>query len=812
MRAVLLILLLINCYGKAAFCQSVKLDWAKQVNGSSYDICQAITLDEESNIYATGYFSSIVDFDPGPNTYSLSSADAEDIFISKSDAAGNLIWAKSIGGFRYQAGYAITLDAAKNIYITGIFFGTVDFNPGPDTAKLISAGNEDIFICKFDNDGNFKWAKKIGGSANDYCNAILVDSWGNIYLNGYFNGTSDFEPGNDTFNLTAFGQSDIFICKLNITGNLIWAKQVGGNLSESAYSIALDAENNVYSTGFFLGTADFDPGPATTILQSAGFGDGFILKLNTNGDYIKAGKMGSTEKVRCNSIKFDKSGYLYIAGYFDGDADFNPGPGVTTLSTIAGDEDIFIAKYNLSLNLEWVKQIVGPSFQKAFTIDVDQLGNIYTSGHFNGSADFDPGPANFTLTSYGDPNIFVSKLTSQGAFVWAAQSAGVFFSSAYSLKTDLSNNIYLAGTFDGTTDFDPGPEQFNLTSAGQSEIFIQKLRQCANTPIANNLRINSCTSYFLNNIRYDTTGTYTQTVLNSIGCDSIIIVLDLTIKRIQNNISVAVCSGQTWYAGGKLQRNQGVYYDTLKTMSGCDSVVITNLAVNPSPLPNLGINRNICEGVTNVLNPGSFKTYLWQDFSTQPTFATNIPGTYKVTVTNQYNCTATASVTLKSIVPLPNNFLPADKNLCTGNIFKISVPGYKNYLWSTGVLTQDITIKKAGIYYLSVTSLDNCVGTDTIIVKEINCIPTGIPNAFTPNNDGINDHFRPIINLEIKEYQLRIYNRLGQLIFETKNSDKGWDGTFKNQPQATGAYVYKINFKNIDGKFFTHSGNIILIR
>ena len=129
------------------------------MRGSSFDVCQAIALDDGGNVYATGYFSATVDFDAGPGVYNLTSVAAEDIFISKTTPDGKLVWAKSIGDFRYQAGYAITLDAAKNIYITGIFFGTVDFDPGPGITNLSSAGNEDIFICKLDNNGNFMGKK-----------------------------------------------------------------------------------------------------------------------------------------------------------------------------------------------------------------------------------------------------------------------------------------------------------------------------------------------------------------------------------------------------------------------------------------------------------------------------------------------------------------------------------------------------------------------------------------------------------------------------------------------------------------------------
>jgi gliding motility-associated-like protein len=807
-----IILIFSFCTVTSLHSQTAKLEWAKQMSGKSYDACKAIVLDGQANIYATGYFSDIVDFDPGAGVFNLTSFGAEDIYISKADPDGNLIWVKQIGGFRYQAGYAITLDAANNIYVTGIFFGTVDFDPGPGISNLTSAGNEDVFICKLNNNGNFLWAKKIGGVSNDFCNAIVLDNTGNIFCNGYFDGTADFDPGNGIFNMTALGATDIYVCKFTNDGTFLWAKQMGGTSSEAAYSIALDDQNNVYSTGFFWGTADFDPGPAVFNLQSSGFGDGYILKLSSNGNLIKAGKLGGTNQVRSESLKLDKAGYIYLTGYFDGVTDFDMGTGIVSLNSSIGDEDIFIAKYNLNLDFVWVKQIIGVSFQKAFSIDVDEKGDVYTTGHYNGSADFDPGPGTYQLTASGDPNIFVLKLNSSGNFIWVAQGEGPFYGSGYSLKVDKTNNIYVGGTFEGAKDFNPGPETYTLTSAGESEIFIQKLKQCTNVPLTDIRNINTCSSYYLNNKRYDTTGTYFQLILNTSGCDSIIIRLNLTIIRIINELADSICEGQYHYAGGALQYKPGKYYDTLQNVFGCDSVVITNLAVNPNPQPNLGINRNLCQGQTITLNPGDFTSYLWQNLSTQPVFIASQKGNYSVTVKNQFNCSATANITIKDVVALPNNFLPANQELCTGNVLKINIKGYKNYLWSTGATEENITIRAAGVYYAEVTNLDDCIGSDTIIIKETKCIPVSVPNGFTPNGDGKNDFFRPFINTEINDYKLKIFNRLGQTVFATQNYIEYWDGNFKNQPQTPGTYVYQINFRNIDGKLFTYTGNIMLIR
>ncbi|MEP7237892.1 MAG: gliding motility-associated C-terminal domain-containing protein [Ferruginibacter sp.] len=812
MKGIFTTLLLLVLYSVTVLSQTVKLDWANAMPGNSYDACKAIALDNEGSVYATGYFSTTVDFDAGPNVFNLNSVNAEDAFISKYDSSGKLIWAKGIGDFRYQAGFAITLDTAKNIYVTGIFFGTTDFDPGPGVTNLTSAGNEDIFVCKYDNNGNFIWAKRFGGPTNDFCNAIILDKSGNIFINGYFENTADFDPGTGTFNLTSAGSTDIFVCKLTNSGNLIWAKSIGGPLSDVAYDIGLDDQNNVYSTGFYWATVDFDPGPATFNLSSDALGDGYALKLNANGDFITAARMGGDSRVRCISLKLDKANHIYITGHFDGSADFDPGTGTQLLTSPVDDDDIFVAKYDLNFNLVWVKQIGGPSFQKVFDIDADAADNIYITGHYNGTADFDPGPADHSLTATGDPDVFVLKLNPAGEFVWVAQATGSFFGSGYSLKVDRSNNIYVGGTFEGTKDFDAGPDEVKRTSAGQSEIFVYKLRQCPDAALAQTLNVTACTSYKLNNKTYDSTGTYTTFVLNAMGCDSIIITLNLTISRALNNVTANICQGEFYLAGGKQQSQSGIYYDTLKTAAGCDSVVITDLTVRAKPKPILGADRNICAGQNIILNPGSFDTYLWQDLTTASQYSVSAPGTYTVTVTNQFNCKTTAKVIIRNIIPLPANFLPSNQELCAGNVLKLNIPGYKSYVWNTGATNATIEIRTGGNYYLTVTNFDNCVGTDYLTIQEVNCIPIGIPNAFTPNNDGKNDYFKPTINIEIQDYQLRVYNRVGQLVYQTKTYGEGWDGRFKNQQIDPGNYIYQVSFSNAEGKQFKYSGNILLIR
>ncbi len=138
-------------------------------------------------------------------------------------------WVKQMGGAGGEVGNSITLDNNGNIYTTGSFFGTCDFDPGSGTYNLTSFGYYDIFVSKIDASGNFLWAKQMGGADRMRGYSIAVDNNGNVYTTGDFYGTCDFDPGSGTYNLTSFGLNYTFLSKLNTTGNFVWAKQIGGD-------------------------------------------------------------------------------------------------------------------------------------------------------------------------------------------------------------------------------------------------------------------------------------------------------------------------------------------------------------------------------------------------------------------------------------------------------------------------------------------------------------------------------------------------------------------------------------------------------
>ncbi len=397
--------------------------------------------------------------------------------------AQDFVWAKQIGGTSVDDATGVALDASGNVYTAGGFNGTADFDPGPATFNLTSAGGRDAFVSKLDSNGTFLWAGRIGGTSSDELRSVALDASGNVYTAGDFRGTADFDPGPATFNLTSAGGFDAFVSKLDSNGNLLWAGRIGGTSSDELLSVAADASGNVYTVGAFQGTADFDPGPGTFNLTSAGDFDAFVTKLDSNGNFLWAGRIGGTVTDEPSSVALDASGNVYTVGFFQGTADFDPGPGTFNL-TSAGDFDAFVTKLDSNGNFLWAGRIGGTVTDEPSSVALDASGNVYTVGFFQGTADFDPGPATFNLTSAGIEDVFISKLDSAGNFLWAGRIGGTVADGPGSVALDASGNIYTVGRFDGTADFDPGPGTVNLISAGGIDAFVSKLDSNGNFLLA----------------------------------------------------------------------------------------------------------------------------------------------------------------------------------------------------------------------------------------------------------------------------------------------------------------------------------------
>ncbi len=304
--------------------------WAVRAGGSGPDEGFGIALDGAGNAYVTGVFAGAANF--GGHTVSTT---GYAVYVAKLNASGNWLWAAGAGGpDRDDAyGYGIAVDGAGNSYVTGKFNGTVTFGSQP----LTSNGYADIFVAKLGPNGNWLWAAQAGGTNDDHGYGIAVDGAGNAHVTGYFNGTATF--GSQT--LTTIGGNDIFVAKLDPSGNWLRIVQAGGTGGETGRSIVMDSEGNAWVTGDFTGTTTF----GSHTLTSSGFGYGtyeniFVAKLDPSGNWLWA--ISGITSNGGKGIALDGADNACVTGYFGGTATF----GNDSL-TASGTSDIFIARLGI---------------------------------------------------------------------------------------------------------------------------------------------------------------------------------------------------------------------------------------------------------------------------------------------------------------------------------------------------------------------------------------------------------------------------------------------------------------------------------
>jgi hypothetical protein len=455
---------LLSFLSAPAFLKSQNADflWAKQIVGGSSHDGRAIVTDSTGSVITVGTFIGTADFDPGPAFFWLTAVNGyNDGFIQKISACGDLEWAKRVGGSNDDLADDVSLDAYGNIYVTGDFRGTVDFDPGAGIFNLTAVANWDAFILKLDPLGNFVWAKAIGGIGSDWGSSIKTDANGDLFASGTFKATVDFDPGPGNYTLTAAGSWDVFIVKLDSAGNFLWASVFGGSLDEELFSIDIDAAGCAYLTGYYYGTMDCDPGPAVYNLTAIGGKDAYIEKLDSAGNFLWAKSIGGSSRDEGVAIRVNQDA-VYISGLFTGNADFDPGPAVNIINSPASYYSGFLLMLDSAGIFNWVKIIGGTDEAVAYGLTLDASKNIICGGYFKGTVDLDPGPSVSNSTSLGNSDVFILKLDSAGNFTWKKMIGSTDADAITSIALNNSNEIHTTGYYRQAADFDPGPGVFNM--------------------------------------------------------------------------------------------------------------------------------------------------------------------------------------------------------------------------------------------------------------------------------------------------------------------------------------------------------------
>jgi hypothetical protein len=359
--------------------------WVKTAGGPLDDISIGVATDNEGNILVAGSFDSIAFFD----NVLLTSNGGIDGFLAKYSTNGDLVWVKKIGGVGVDRGFAVATDYKGAAYITGTFEGFAAFG----NSVLTSKGNADVYVAKYNADGNIEWAKRAGGNQEDLGLGIAVDFERGCYITGSFKNLADF--GDETF-FTPSVSSEIYIAKIDSAGQWEWAEQAGGLTGDAGFAIAVDNQRNAYITGYFADEAYF--GDFT--LLARGYNDVFVAKYSAKGLCLWATNEGGTSLDLGTGIAVASDGSVFVSGAIDSIANF----GNDIIGT-GKRQDIFLAKWDKNGSYQWVREGGGANFQLAMAVAIGSEQDIYVTGYFYALLEL----GDTTLVQTQDADMFLLK-------------------------------------------------------------------------------------------------------------------------------------------------------------------------------------------------------------------------------------------------------------------------------------------------------------------------------------------------------------------------------------------------------------------
>lgn len=448
-------LVLILSLAASAYAQDFM--WAKNAGLWAYDYGYGVGTDAAGNVYVAGKYEENAVFDQ--NT-TVTCAGNHDIYVAKYSSVGALQWVRTGGGPDGDYARAIAVDAAGNVYVTGeiegtAMFGTTQVNGHP--------GTNDAFVAKYDTNGNLLWANYYGGYSDDKARSIAIDPTGNIYITGEYMSTATF----GSFTLTSNGGSeDIFVAKLDGSGNCLWAKSAGGSDHDGGKGIKADA-TGAYVAGYFYGAGTFG---STTLNAPNGFADMFVAKYDaSNGNVSWVKQAGGNYDDVAWGIAIDNAGNSYLTGEFNADAYFDSQQIIT-----AGNADVFVAKYDNAGALSWVQRFGGNIIDRGRGIATDGVNVVFT-GQYSGTVTV----GSHTVTAADSSDIFIASFSAAtGSGNWVIAPHGdadayenLGYESGNAIHIDNAGYVYVTGSYlDGDS-----LNYFYLAPWSRTDMFVAKI-------------------------------------------------------------------------------------------------------------------------------------------------------------------------------------------------------------------------------------------------------------------------------------------------------------------------------------------------
>ncbi len=440
------------------FSQINNFVWAKTMGGGFYDEGMAMAVDSDQNVYITGYFYEKIDFDPGPDSTFLTNDDGADMFIQKLNSNGELLWIKHIKSISGVFPYDMIIDKNGDIVITGYFSDKVYFNPKSDDFTSSININYDIFLIKFNSDGQFIWQKQYGGIEDDHGYLLKHDEDNNYIIQGTFQNTVSFKNSDNTMQLTANNENDVFLLKTDDSGNPLWVRGISFYQNISA---DIDNQNNIYLSGNFYNSLILgDQLDGGSLKSTNDLLSGFLLKINASGKIIWSKALDITDDsegfVEINDISVGNS-HIYFAGGFKGRLTY----GVESIQ--ANEKFGWVIKLNHDGQLE--DMFTASSTNQEVHKILQKEKDLYVVSLLSGRSNIFFSEVKTSLFRLNDGNL-----------LWSDELDNTYFRD---FVVDAHNNLYFTGYINKNTDFFPGISEYTLETDAFRDYFVSKWSQCS---------------------------------------------------------------------------------------------------------------------------------------------------------------------------------------------------------------------------------------------------------------------------------------------------------------------------------------------
>lgn len=649
--------------------------WGTYFGGNLWDEAWYTVTDASGNVYSTGDTQSLLNIATVGAHQTIYGGGSFDVFLSKFNINGNLIWATYYGGNNFEIGNLLGIDPNGDVVVVGASNSNgagVIATPGTHQTTLSATSTwGDGFVAKFNANGVRIWGTYYGGTGDEWPIGLAFDSFGNIYFSGETSSNNLIAtPGCHQF--TKGSGQDGFIAKLSPAGNLLWGSYYGGNGNDNVITCNVDSQDNLYLIGYTTSNNNI----ATVGAHQASFGggqDGFVARFTNNGIRIWASYYGGNGIDWLYNCVFDATDNVYIAGTTSTiNSTLIATPGVHQTTYGGGPADGMLLKINPNGNRIWCTYYGGTANETNNWCTIDIIGNVYLTGSTNSNNTGAISTPCAYQQSYagGGLDSYLVKFDLNANRLWGTYYGGTGIEEWPTCYVDFQNNVYITGRTNSAVGNVLGTSSTHQPTfgGGQYDGFITKFDGCI--PAAPSI----------------TTPTVNLQVC--IGSTT----------TINSNMNCSV----TWYDapnGGNILSNTNFYTTPSLTTSttyyveeaSCGvSSTRTPVTVTVLPTPTLQIvttSTTICSGSSVTLSPVGATTFTWINNNTlntvTPTAAIATPvntQTYYLNGSNG-NCVGSGSVVINVIQTPTLDIGPDIKYLCSGTNTTIIANGAQSYSW-----------------------------------------------------------------------------------------------------------------------------------